>query len=158
VQWCFCEILYSVLNCAKQIVGIERLVQESDDTIGECGLFDVFVTMSGNKDDRQFRIAKFDAALQLKTVHARHAHVGDDADCFGEDGGLQSLFGGGERCCAEVGRLQQAFDRFPNLSVVIHDDYDLFHRANQGDPPRLYFSGEMQGCLLCLRIGPVRIS
>ena len=130
----FCEISYGVLNCSKQIVGIERLVQESDDTIGECALSHVFVAMRGNEDDRQFRIAKFDAALQLQTVHARHAHVGDDADCLGEDGGLQGLFGGGERCCAEVGRLQQAFDRLPNLSVVIHDDYDLFRGANQGEP------------------------
>src|ERR1700733_10850068 len=87
----FRGILHSLVNSAKQIIGIKRLVKESDSAFGEYAQSDLLVTMAGNKDDRQFGVLAFDATLQLKTVHSWHPHVGDEAACFGEDGGLQGF-------------------------------------------------------------------
>jgi hypothetical protein len=130
----FCRIINGPVNSTKEIIGIKRLVKQSDSAFGEYALSDLLVAMAGNKDNGQFGVLGFDAKLQLRTVHSWHPHVGDEAACFGEDGGLQGFFGCGERHCAEVGRLQQALERFPNLGVVIHDKYDLFRSANQGKP------------------------
>jgi hypothetical protein len=89
----FCGILYSLVNSAKQIIGIKRLVKEINSAFGEYSLSDLFVPMAGNKDNGQFRVLAFDATLQLETVHSWHPHVGDEAARFGQDSGLQSFFG-----------------------------------------------------------------
>jgi hypothetical protein len=98
-----CGIVYSRVNRPKQIVGIKRLVKEQDGAFGKCALPGLPVAMSGNNNNGQLWILTLHAALQFETLHSWHAHVGDETTCLGKEAGLQSVFGGGERCCAEVG-------------------------------------------------------
>ena len=68
------------LDCAQQIRGVERLVQESGGTLTEGSLSNLIVIVGGDQDHRQLGILEPDAALQFESVDARHPHIRNQAD------------------------------------------------------------------------------
>jgi len=71
----------------------EWLEQEFDGSLLERSLVYNFVFVSTDEDDRNALSAKLQVPLEIKSGHARHGYVEDEASSLGQASGREELFG-----------------------------------------------------------------
>nr|WP_233251827.1 hypothetical protein [Limnohabitans sp. Jir72] len=126
------QLPLALLDGIEQLLCIERFPQKGNGVrgLGRCGF--VGLAFTAHENHRKFLVLRLQLSVQLKTTHARHAHVKDQNAWRLEVLSCQEIFSAIVRAYFKAMAFEYQGQHSPDVRVVVYDfnSGSLMHGLN----------------------------